>query len=809
MEVSDSGVFVSLLKYPAVKILLFFLPGTISGPILAHHLGNEVVFGVSAATIISGIGMVFGSLRSARSRSTLLLLILSVACFTNSYLSSCTVSPGDSPPGVYCEDRLFLIGECLQVVPGESSEGTSRIRLLIRGALHTDENRTSANGFLNRKAFLTLSGPFFDFRGQTLAVVARFLGWKRYQNSFSEGSPVPVRPGAIPRFKAHVRDCFILSPASPGGRRRISPEALKRKCSDNLGRWLDPVPSCFLRAVLLGERESLPYEKKDVLRRAGTYHILAISGVHIGLLAMILLAVTGAVGVPRKHSIRICVLLLFGYIVLIGGSTSSIRAFIMVTIFLSAFLHQRYRSSVNSLAVAAVVILSLYPAEMTGPGFLLSFTAVTGILISTSRGRDTNSVPGGRLANLQRSIMKGIRISLSAFLAQMPVMVFFFGTLYQVSVVSNLVILPLFGLSLALGLSFLLLSFVSANSAILLAPVVEGSVSLLFRAAELFGRTPPVNVPAYQMSIVVTVALTGLLLLSALTGRQRALYSICFLVMLQLLLRIPFLSIGVHRDGVRIAFLDVGEGDCCVIESGRNRVVIVDTGDTGYETVESQISEYLAARGVRKVDLLILTHPHDDHFGDAEEILKRYTVSHIIGIEPQWESASYAGLLRIIRQRRIPYFPALRGDTVRFESSCFAFLGPGRSPLEECLPSENDHSLVMKLTLCGLSILFSGDAESCAEGDMVERYGRLLESDVLKTGHHGSRTSTTEAFLEEVNPELAVISCDRAGKFDHPSPEIVDRFGERGITVYRTDIHGGILLEYEQGGEIRITTSYQ
>lgn len=699
-----------------------------------------------------------------------------------------------------CEERVLIVAECQEIISDRIPTGGYLMRIIIEWALM--EGGYILNQFEGEEAILQLKGPYRPLEGRCFAVVAMYMGWKTYHNEIGNWKVLSGPRKRVRKFKSHVRDFIQLDLRSQGRFPVHFMHLSKRVLSSRLEEGLEELSSSFLRAILLGDRYALSYSERDVLRRAGAYHVLAISGIHIGLLSMIFLTAYGALGLSREASSRLTMLILFFYVALVGGSPSAVRAFIMVSIFLGSFYFQRYRSPLNSLAFAAVIILCLSPIKIITPGFLLSFTAVAGILISLRTNRDEND--HGRCLFIRRYLIGGVRVSASAFLAQVPVMALFFSTVYPVSLISNLAIIPILAIILPLGLTFLFFSALKLSVAFLLAPAVDTAVTLLFHFAEIFGRVSPLYVNRGHLFDVSLLAYTCLLVVSGRSGKAIAM----FLLSLSALL-VPLREIsnryGQIPESVRATFLDVGEGDCTILELGSGRCVVIDTGATGSETFPSQLSDYLRTIGVRRVDILVLTHPHDDHFADARELLIGWPVGSVIGISPRWKSDSYARLLQSVQHAGIPYYTADSGDTIVIGSAMISFLNP--QSVYQCNPTENDYSIVLRLEINDFSFLFAGDGEICAEEEMIKGPGNGLDCDVLKVGHHGAITSTTREFLDETSPKLAIISCGRADKFHHPSPIILKRFEERGIPVLRTDLHGAIVIEHGPSGSLKVTTS--
>lgn len=262
---------------------------------------------------------------------------------------------------------------------------------------------------------------------------------------------------------------------------------------------------------------------------------------------------------------------------------------------------------------------------------------------------------------------------------------------------------------------------------------------------------------------------------------------------------------------LRVTFLDVGQGDGCVIEGPTDRVVVVDGGggageNNGGDPGARVVVPYLRARGINTVDLVVATHPHDDHVQGLIAVADRLRVRQALdGDYPDPPSPTYRRWRAHLAGRGVPVACARRGQKIDLGGGAtITVLGPpprvlgGRSP-------ENNHSIVLRVAFGRAAVLLTGDAESEAEADLLARgYGPNLRADVLKVAHHGSRWSSTAPFLNAVRPRIAVISCGRRNVFGHPHRETLARLAQQHVRVFRTDQNGAVTMETD-GRTIRVT----
>lgn len=231
-------------------------------------------------------------------------------------------------------------------------------------------------------------------------------------------------------------------------------------------------------------------------------------------------------------------------------------------------------------------------------------------------------------------------------------------------------------------------------------------------------------------------------------------------------------------------FLDVGQGDSALILAGSN-AMLIDAGDRGYG---SGIVNYLKKQGVKKLDYLVLTHPHADHIGGAVEVINAFEIEKIIMPKVEHTTRTFENLLETIKSKGMKITAPIPGDEYELGSAKFKILAPNSSSYK----SLNDYSVVIRLTFGNTAFLFTGDAESTSESQILSK-GFEIKSDVLKVGHHGSSTSTSDRFLKSVSPKYAVISVGKGNSYGHPTQEVLGRLDSYSVKVYRTDEVGTIV----------------
>lgn len=243
---------------------------------------------------------------------------------------------------------------------------------------------------------------------------------------------------------------------------------------------------------------------------------------------------------------------------------------------------------------------------------------------------------------------------------------------------------------------------------------------------------------------------------------------------------------------LRVTVLDVGQGDAIVVHAPGGETALVDAGpgSSGFNAGEKTVLPYLRKTGVRSLDAVVLTHPHEDHVGGMASVLRALPTKMLVDCGASHASPGYAAVQRLVDEKDIPYHVARRGDEIQLGDVSLTVLNP---PGYRSGAGLNDRSVVLRVEYGETSILLAADAEREAEMDMLANCEHL-QSTVLKAGHHGSDTATSDAFLEAVQPEVAIISVGK-NDFGHPSRETLDRLKQHSMRVYRTDRNGGVTIE--------------
>ena len=609
--------------------------------------------------------------------------------------------------------------------------------------------------------------------------------------------------------------------------------AMRREMAEALAKAVPEPQAAFGQAILLGIRDGLPDSLTEDFRRSGASHLLAISGLHVGiLLALTVSAGAALFGRRRRLYLLAPFAAVWGYALLSGASPSATRAAVMGTAYLLALVVGRPRSIVPALALAAALMAAAQPRILSDVSFQLSFAAMMGIALYRERLSDPildmlNASPevGGVRAEALRSVAGATGITLAATLATAPLVGFHFGQVSTMSLPATLLALPAVPLALVAHGAAALIGLASETVSAPAGWLAWALSAYIAKVAEILARVPASSVKVgeigaalvwiyYGAAAVFVIAahvgigrarrtrtLTGVRLSGAraLAGAAWS-YSSWQAVAVVLIAAalIWTAALAQRGDAMTVMFADVGQGDMTAIITPSGHRIVVDGGPDAARAAHA-LGEALPF-WARTIDLLILTHPHDDHVAGLNEILRRYRVSNVLSRAPDdFDSAAYAVWRGMVAREGANVVTARPGaafefaDGVRVET-----LWPPDALLSGTASDVDNASVAVRIVYGERGFLLTGDLFAEGERRLVES-GRALRSDVLKIAHHGSATSSSREMLEAVAPSAAVISAGADNPFGHPSAEVLERLkeyvppsrvfvtSERGAITFETD----------------------
>ena len=573
----------------------------------------------------------------------------------------------------------------------------------------------------------------------------------------------------------------------------------------------------ILEAMLFGEKSELSGDIKELYQAAGISHVLVISGLHISLLALAVAGILRRLGFPMPVWVILSVGVLAGYGILIGQPTTAVRALLMFFVLQGARLLGRSYDLLSALAFAGILMLLDNPDLILDGGCRLSFCAVIGVgwyvseknKIFRSIGekeKRKNRGKGGK-GSSAGAMLENIRAGWYLWLFTLPVML---DTFYQVSVVGilwNLVAIPLLPVIIASGGLGVVLAGWNIFLGSLAGSPAYGMLQLYQEIGNISEKLPvgmwtpgqpskPV-IAGYYLVIFLLVLVEKQLIKREKRWKIFPGMELCSMLLLLLLMAHPW------QQREKITFLDVGQGDASLLQSG-GQTLLLDGGSTSQKNVGTYvILPYIKQQGISCLEAVVLTHTDQDHINGVTEVLEEgkkgwLTVKNLM--YPYWMEGTEQGkqLKKLAEEAGASCRKIRAGDRLTIGKAEAVVLYPKE---QEKIAEPNAGSLVLFWKWEGVRAMFTGDLPEEKERELLQN---LPACEILQVGHHGSATSTCREFLEQVQPSLAVISCAMKNRYGHPSPDTVERLKKTGCEIRYTMRSGAITIR-KRGREILVT----
>lgn len=560
---------------------------------------------------------------------------------------------------------------------------------------------------------------------------------------------------------------------------RDYPADLRRQILTILGETLpsDTVP--FAKGLLLGGTSELDYRTKTDLTVSGIRHIVAVSGLHVS----ILFALVSFVSFRKRFlSALLAFPMLFLFAAVTGFTPSVSRACIMTGLMLLASLINQEYDGPTALSIAALILLLVNPLVITSVSYQLSFASVAGIFLFSPGIRKwlLSWFDLRKASRLKRSAVRwftlSVSVTLGATTATVPLCAYYFGTVSLAAVLTNLLVLWAVSL-IFYGLILLcLVSFVWKTAAALLGKCVAFLIRYVLLTAKIIADFPLSAVYTRSPYIVAWLVFVYVLLFVFLLHRNRKPMQLGCCALLGLCLALMVSWAEPLTDDVRFTVLDVGQGQCLLVQA-EGKTCMVDCGGSSDSEAADAAAETLLSQGISQLDMLVLTHYDRDHAGGVSGLLSRVKVKLLVLPAVYAEETYSAGQTIYAAEDLL----ITSGNT---KIHIFASPIPG---------NDNENSLCILLDAENCDILITGDRDGFGERSLL-RNAPIPDVDVLVAGHHGSKYATCEELLAAVKPEIVCISAGRNNLFGHPSPELLQRLENCGCTVYRTDLQGDIII---------------
>jgi len=617
---------------------------------------------------------------------------------------------------------------------------------------------------------------------------------------------------------------------------------VKEKLSAVATHSLAPSNDAILNGIVFGTQGLIDRDTRQAFTVTGVVHILSVSGLHVGLVLGGLVGLLRLLKLPPGLTAPLTTPVLIFYALMTGAVPAVLRATIMALLFLWGHHLGRDRDWPTTLALAALVILLLNPLQIYHPGFQLSFAATWGILyLGPLLGDFFAGIFKGLPSGMVRPLVQGLAVPLAAQLATVPLVAWYYNLVSPVAIPANLLAVPLVGLILFLGVFAAALGLFWLPLAGLVNVSTDAAIELFLALVKFFQGLPGAVIYLATPPVLLAAAWYGGLL--AVTGlrpggwrnanfrrRIKGWAAGVALTVVLLLIWWPWPAGG----RLSVHFIDVGQGDSVLVRTPTGKNMLIDTGgrrdefQTGSGMGDQVVAPYLRKIGVHRLDVLVVTHPHEDHCGGAAYLAENFPVGLAV-VSPTGNTAgrarteageeaaaggqggredsdgeippAYTELMTKMAGMGVPVKAAAAGDTLRLDGKVgIEVLSPEKTT-GETKPDLNNSSVVLKLTYGRRSFLFTGDVETEAQGELLRREADL-RADVLKMPHHGSRLLLPE-LVEHVHPEMVVISVGAHNTFGHPAQTTLDILDQAGAKIYRTDQDGAVIVETD-GNSLKV-----
>lgn len=564
----------------------------------------------------------------------------------------------------------------------------------------------------------------------------------------------------------------------------------KKRLLTNINFLFDKENAAFIKAILLGEKEYLSYEQESLLRNSGASHLLAISGLHMGIIILTFSFILFKIFSKKRTALYFLTILTLVYIVIVGAAVSIIRAALLALLFLWADEFNREGDFLNIISFTMIVNLILNPAALFTVSLQLSYLLVFSLFY---------------LSPLLNRIMPSfLAVSLAAQLGAFGISVFYFNEYSWISIVTNIWVIPLISIILPIIFIIVFLSLFIINFLIHFIFIIDFALEFLFSSLTLMTKIQGLPIVIAKANIFLLFSYYILLFsLPLIYQKQYLLLKVKKIrkkqVLTTLLFLLTFILFFINFDSglLEINYLAVGQGDGIFIKFPNAKNMIIDTGPPGSDgrNVEYNLVSFLNHNGIKKIDYLMISHFDADHVGGLPHLLERKKVKNIL-IPPFKDKGYFHKKLEtaLSKNQKINLIYLKEGINFEIDGCILRILNPQNNYLSD---DRNENSIVFLLNYQNKKFLFTGDLSQKGENRIVDKY-KLGKIDVLKAGHHGSKTSTGEKLLQSTLPSLAVISVGK-NNFGHPAAEVLARLNKYNVNYLRTDING--LIKVSSNGE--------
>jgi competence protein ComEC len=605
-----------------------------------------------------------------------------------------------------------------------------------------------------------------------------------------------------------VKSAALVKVVAHGHAAAEAAAAVRAWIRDVVGRRVGPhsrQSAAIVTAILIGDRAGLDADVERRLQEGGTYHVIAISGGNVAVLASLALVLARLAGVSARAGAVLAIALLVAYGFVAGGGPSVARATLAAVLYLAARVLDHRAPAANTLAVAVAVALLRAPLDLYDPGLALSYGATLALILGADAGtrhvfRRWSNVPPVVRASAGLAVA-----TICAEIAVLPLSALAFGRVTIAGLVLNFAAIPLMAVVQTAGLAVLALDGVLPPLAALCAYVAHASAALVVESTALLDVAPwltwRVPAPAIFFLVIYYGACAA-----AIAFRPARRPAIAIAACTGFIIAAPPSPRGPQQAELVVTVLDVGQGESILLAMPDGRHVLVDAGGapgSSFNVGGRVVAPALTTMGVRRLAALALTHPDPDHIGGAPAILREFRPIEVWEGVPVPPHPARGDLTIQAASRSLGWRRLQAGTRLTFGPVEIVALHPP-PPEWERQRARNDDSLVLDVRHGAVSILLTGDVSRDVERLILPSLRRAAIR-ILKAAHHGSATSTDASLLGAYRPHAVIFSAGRDNRFGHPAPDVLGRVIASGAEIFRTDEDGAIQIKTD-GKVVRITT---
>ncbi|WP_432664570.1 DNA internalization-related competence protein ComEC/Rec2 [Wukongibacter baidiensis] len=755
----------------------------ILGSIIQYYLRLPIQV-LLVAICINIIVVIFFLYRKNRMVITSVLLAMTILGALNLEYNYIT----ENPAKIFIDKDVEIIGDCIQ----KEVTDKSTYVLIIREIRHDGRSYS-----LEDKSILRI----YKYKGKS-------LNNKRVKVKGKLQIPDAARNPRMFDYNLYLRTqgIYTITKAKKHGVEVIGPA--------DLPYFIDlrhKIKSCIYKgtfenfpgeegkvalSITFGDKKIIDEDIYENFKTNGTAHALAVSGLHFGILFMFINFILNLLRTTEKYKVTISILLIWFFALIVGFTPSVIRASSMITLLsISNHLDRRY-DLFTALAFICLANIVVNPFMIFNIGFQLSFSAVIAI------GLFYRPIYKG-LSLLPDFLRQMVAVTLAAQIGTAPIIAYYFNMFSPIALIINIPVVLLMGIVLPVNLVFFITLFINASLSQYVAYVDGMLIKLLVWINSLSSYVSFSKFSVASPNFTVIILFYIFLILICYKEKipyikeikTKNIVAILFVVILCM----NVFEILRPKD-LRLTFVDVGQGDCILIETPKGKRILVDGG----KEQEDFLSGFLLKNGISYIDLICVSHIHNDHIGGIANVLENIKTGQMVIGTKEYTSEEWQEIERICLENKIPIMEFSKGKIIRLEKDLtLTAVYPKAELIENTNEDTNNNSLVLILEYKDFEVVLTGDIEKEAEMDIV-RGGFKRDVDVLKVGHHGSKTSSTPEFLDSFTPEIAVIQVGK-NVFGHPHGDTLNKLKEREIKIYRNDKNGAVIIETD-GKNIEVKT---